>query len=141
MYKPLSLTGHSPSGVGAIRMVAGMRLLLASAALAVISLDPSEPDRFVYVTYATLVVYTLYSFALYLLVLRSGRDYQSIESWLPRVDGGWFLFLVALSSCTNSIFFFFFYFSILDASFGQGFRSGLLITITSSVLFAAIGYA
>jgi signal transduction histidine kinase len=123
------------------RMVAAMRLVLASSALLIIYLDPSEPDRFVPITYAALVLYTLYSAALYIIAMRQGRAAQSIERWWHWADVGWYQMLIALSSGTSSIFYFFFLFSILVASFRWGFRSGLLLAVVSSILFTIIGYA
>ena len=41
------------------RMIATMRLILASSALIIIYLDPSEPDRLVPVTYGALILYRL----------------------------------------------------------------------------------
>jgi signal transduction histidine kinase len=120
-------------------MVCFMRLALAVSALAIIYVDPSEPDRLVPVTYAALVVYALYSGALYLLAVRRGlRLSARVTQW---VDIGCYLLLVSLSSGTSSVFFFFFFFSILAASFRRGFGAGLRATVVSAVLFTAVGYA
>src|SRR5215208_6885214 len=88
------------------RMIAAMRLVLASSALLIIHLDPSEPDRYVPITYAALILYTLYSAALYIITMRQGRAAQSIERWSHWADVGWYLMLIALSSGTSSIFYF-----------------------------------
>lgn len=120
-------------------MVCRMRLVLALSALLIIYIDPSEPNRMVAVTYAALVLYSLYSGVLYLLSTRRA----GLLTWraLHWVDTGWYLLLVALSSGTSSIFFFFFFFSILVASFQRGFAEGLRVTIVSAVLFTVIGFA
>ena|SRR5438105_12745162 len=98
-----------------------MRLILALSALIIIYIDPSEPDRFVAVTY--LIVYTVYSAILFILSLRRHNSLQVRRAhW---IDIGCYLVLVALSSGTNSIFFFFFFFAILIASFRWGFKAGL----------------
>lgn len=123
------------------RMIAIMRLALASSALLIICLDPSEPDRLVRVTYTALVFYTFYSLLLLILTLRGGvhsRLFRRLAHW---VDIGWYLLLIALSSGTSSIFFYFFFFAILVASFRWGFREGALATLVSTVLFTIIGYA
>ena len=57
------------------------------------------------------------------------------------VDIGCFLFIVALSSGTNSVFFFFFFFAILVASFRRGFTAGLRVTLCSALLFTVVGLA
>ncbi len=120
-------------------MVAAMRLLLSLSALLVIYIDPSEPDRFVTVTYATLTLYSLYSAALY-YGASAGRARLPFGG-SPWVDVGWYLLLIALSSGTNSVFFFFFFFATLVASFRQGFRAGLGVAFVSAVSFTLVGYA
>jgi signal transduction histidine kinase len=122
-------------------MTGVMRLVLASSALLIIYLDPSEPDRFVALTYSTLVCYTLYSGIICGLTRRVSPSVEAIQPWLHWVDVAWYLVLIALSSGTSSIFFFFFFFSILVASFQQGFRSGFWVALVSSLLFTIIGYA
>jgi signal transduction histidine kinase len=121
------------------RMICLMRLILALSALLIIYIDPSEPDRFVAITYGALIIYSLYSALLYFLsVRRSPRLPNRIAHW---VDVGCFLILVALSSGTSSIFFFFFFFAILVASFNWGFTAGFRVTLVSALLFTIIGFA
>lgn len=123
------------------RMIGVMRLILASSALLIIYIDPSEPDRLVDVTYASLVLYVAFSAALYFLSLWQPGRFGRLSSWAPWMDVSWYTLLIALSSGTNSIFFFFFFFPILVSSFRQGFKSGLQITIASAVLFIIVGSA
>jgi signal transduction histidine kinase len=133
--------GHQSAGLESVddRMISLMRLILALSALLITYIDPSEPDRLVAVTYAALVVYSVYGAVLYYLSLRGApRLPLSISHW---IDVGCFLVLVALSSGTNSIFFFFFFFAILVASFRWGFNAGLRVTVISALLFMFIGYA
>jgi signal transduction histidine kinase len=121
------------------QMICLMRLILALSALLIIYIDPSEPDRFVAITYGALLIYSLYSAVLYYLsVRRSQRLPNSIAHW---VDVGCFLILVALSSGTSSIFFFFFFFAILVASFRWGFTAGFRVTLASALLFTLVGFA
>jgi hypothetical protein len=116
-----------------------MRLVLACSALAIIFIDPSEPDRLVYVTYSALCFYVLYSAVIYLLALRSVALVKSrLIHW---VDVACYLLLVSLSSGTGSIFFFFFFYAILLASFRWGFLEGLRVTVVSAILFTVLGYA
>jgi hypothetical protein len=119
-------------------MIAATRFVLASSALLITIIDPAEPDRYVMVTYATLALYTIYSGIFYTLTLRRHPLLPvTVAHW---VDVGWYVVLIGLSSGTNSIFFFFF-FAILVASFRLGFVSGLRVTLTSVVLFTAVGFA
>jgi signal transduction histidine kinase len=120
-------------------MICLVRLVLAASALLVIYIDPSEPNRLVGVTYAALVLYVLYSAALYAAAVRAGRQpFARRAHW---IDVGCYLALVSLSSGTSSIFFFFFFFPVLIASFGRGFAPGLRVAVASALLFTAVGYA
>ena len=47
-----------------------MRLILACSALVIIFIDPSEPDRLVFVTYSALFFYAAYSIFVYILAQR-----------------------------------------------------------------------
>ena len=137
MYSLVSLVDKSGGSSLESRMIAVIRLILASSALLIIFIDPSEPDRYVVLTYTILVLYTLYSAALYLFA----RYFEAIRRWVHWLDVGWFTGLIALSSGTNSLFFFGFPFAILMASFRWGFRPGLRVTIASALLFAIVGLA
>jgi signal transduction histidine kinase len=120
------------------RLVCLMRLVLSFSALAVIFVDPSEPDRFVAATYAALGLYLLYSAALYALnVLRGAPAWERAVPW---IDVACYLVLVSLSSGTGSIFFFFFLFAILVASFRRGFQAGLSVVVVSALSFTLVGY-
>ena len=123
------------------QMIEWMRLALAAAALLIIFVDPSEPDRFVALTYTLLVLYTVYSGALILLARWKSRLFPFIQAWSHWLDMGWYTVLIALSSGTNSLFFFGFFFSILTASFGRGYRSGMATTFASAIIFSTIGLA
>lgn len=122
------------------RMIGLMRLILASAALLIIYLDPAEPDRFVPATYTALAIYFGYSLVLYLTARFKKPKLKWRFAWAHWVDVLCYTILIALSSGTNSIFFSFFYFSILIASFRWGFRSGMRVTLVSTVLFCTVGY-
>ncbi len=120
------------------RMIGLMRFALACSALIIIYIDPSEPDRFVELTYASLCIYVLYSGASYLITVYHRPPVPNVvANW---IDVACFLVFVALSSGTNSIFFFCFFFPVLDASFRGGFGRGIIVAVVSSVLFTVIGY-
>lgn len=118
-------------------LVSLMRLTLALSSLAVIYIDPAEPDRFVELTYTTLVAYCVYSAVLYLL---TSRRYSFLSSpiiiW---IDVIWYSFLISLSSGSSSVFFFFYFFSILVAAFRHGFALGFTVAVVSVVSFTIIG--
>ena len=120
------------------RLVCLMRLVLSFSALAIIFVDPSEPNRLVAATYAALALYFLYSAALYLLTTLRGEPLW--ERGAPWIDVGCYLVLVSLSSGTSSVFFFFFFFAVLVASFRQGFKAGLSVVVVSALSFTLVGY-
>jgi signal transduction histidine kinase len=114
-----------------------MRLILALSALSIIYIDPSEPDRYVALTYGSLLLYSAYSAVLYYLSVKQRPLPTGITSW---IDVGCYLLLVALSSGTSSIFFYFFFFAILVSSFHKGFVMGVRVTLVSALLFTLIGF-
>lgn len=119
------------------RMIGLMRCVLAFSALIIISLDPVGPERFVTLTYTSLVFYCAYSTALLFIAHRTGllAPFRAAH-W---IDVCFYLYLVALTEATSSIFFYFFFFPILVASFSRGYREGLLVTATSTALFIIVG--
>ncbi len=115
-----------------------MRLLLSVSALLITLFDPTSPDRFVEITYLTLIGYCIYSLTIHLLLLRQNSFIPvAATHW---IDVGWYVVLVALSEGTNSIFFFFFFFAIFNAAFHGGFKTGLQVVIVSVLLFSFIGF-
>jgi signal transduction histidine kinase len=120
------------------RLVNLTRFVLALSALIIIYVDPSEPDRFVKITYTTLTLYTIYSATVYFLSRRRQSAFRAIP--LYWIDVAWYVVLISLSSGTNSLFFFFFFFAILVASFRSGYRAGVNVTVVSATLFVAVGY-
>jgi signal transduction histidine kinase len=120
-----------------LRLVSTARLILAATALVVIFIDPSEPDRYVRLTYSVLALYTLYSALIF--VLSISRNDLIPARYMHWFDMVWYLGLISLSSGTNSIFFNFFFFAILVASFGWGYTAGLQLTVVSAVLFTVVG--
>lgn len=125
------------------RMIALMRLILALSALLIVVLVPSEPDRHVGLTYATLCLYAVFSAVVYLLVLLrpASHPVRVLADWGHWLDVGWYTMLIALSSGTNSIFVVGYFFPVLVASFHSGFRSGIRVVICAVVLFVTVGYA
>ena len=110
-----------------------LRLLLSVTALAVILIDPSEPDRLVEITYITLVLYCIYS--LFLAVFDLTRRNSVLHNYGHWIDVVWYTLLISLSSGTVSIFFFFYLFSVLVAAFRWGFSSGIIVSIAAASLF------
>lgn len=118
-----------------------MRLTLAISGLLIIYIDPTEPSRFVALTYSTLSLYSVYSALLCASALRRGAIDRVVQPWAHWLDIAWYSVLITLTSGTNSIFFFGFFFSIMVASFRWGFLSGMRVTIISAFLFTGLGLA
>lgn len=120
------------------RLVAGMRVFLATVALVVIYIDPTEPARLVDLTYAALSAYLAYSTLLFAMNV---TGYMVISARLHHwIDVLFYVGLIGLTEGTNSIFFQFFYFAILVAAFRYGFREGIAVTIVSCALYVSVGY-
>ena len=119
-------------------LIAAIRLILAVSALVIVDYASipnfrSEESR------VALMIYIGYCAVLYLGAIRSARYRQSISKWAHWSDLGWFTLLLSLSGGMNSVFFFGYLFVILVASFGWGFRPGLIATILSACLFITGG--
>ena len=134
----LSLQNYSSYDAANAQLISKMRVVLAAATLFVIYIDPSEPQRFVALTYTILIAYTVY--AIFIFLSPNRNQELPILKYAYWMDIGWCLLLIATSGGTNSIFFFLFFFSILIASFRFGFREGLRVVIISAVLFTVVGY-
>jgi signal transduction histidine kinase len=122
-------------------MAAGIRLLLAITSLVATLIDPSEPSRFVAVTYGMLAVYSLHAALLYAIAVRRATLPVAVDYLLPWVDVAVYAVLIGLSGGSNSIYFVLFYFGILVASFQWGFGAGVAVTATSVLLFIVVSYA
>lgn len=133
------IASHSASGIETVdtRMLVGMRCVLAFTALVIIWIDPSEPKRWVELTYASLVLYCAYSAILALISYRSG--WPAPRRAFHWVDVLFYGYLVGLTEGTSSIFFYFFFFAIMVASFSRGFREGMAVTVASFAVFATVG--
>jgi signal transduction histidine kinase len=136
MYSQSSSTNEKrAAGLMDSHSVDATRLILAVSALLIVdytSVTHFDADA----TRVVLVVYIVYSAALYLLAARRIRLQQSV--WSYWLDIGWYTVLTALSGGTSSIFFFGFLFAILAVSFERGFRLGMLATIVSATLFILV---
>src|SRR4051812_9889722 len=107
--------------------IASLRLILATAALAIIVIDPTEPDRYAAATYLSLIAFTIYS----LLIHLRARPWINFPDHIVRrliwIDIAWSTILVSLSSGTSSVFYFFYMFEIIVASSRGGRKLGLAV--------------
>jgi signal transduction histidine kinase len=119
------------------RMLGLMRCVLAFSALAIIWIDPSEPQRLVALTYASLAAYCLYSTFIAFIAWRAG--WPAPGRFAHWADVFFYTFLIALTEGTNSIFFHFYVFAVLVAAHSRGFREGMAVTCVSVLLFTVVG--
>ncbi len=118
--------------------VALLRILLAFVALSVTIIDPTEPQRFVEITYGLLAAYVVYS--IFLFVIAKLERPPIPLRWTHWLDVTWLVVLTGLSNGPSSIFFFFFLFPIMVASFRWGFGEGMRVTGTCTILFVLAAY-
>jgi len=120
-----------------IRMVNAVRIVLAFSALAVVQVAYSEAGRLSLLVYASLLAYCAFSIIAYYVGTRGHAPVLTrINHW---VDVCSYAYLVAFTGGTSSVFFLYFLFPILVASFSVGYREGLLVTLSSAVLFTLVG--
>ena len=121
----------------AARMVNAIRIVLAFSALAVVHVAASEAERPSILIYASLIAYCAYSIVVYYVGTRGqAPGVARLNHW---ADVGFYVYLVALTGGSGSIFFLYFLFPILVASFFRGYREGLLVTLASAILFMLVG--
>lgn len=118
-------------------MLSLTRCVLALSALVIIWIDPTQPQRLVELTYVSVALFCAYSVLAALWFYRAGWPTPGRATIWGEVV--FYVYLIALTEGTSSIFFFFFVFSILAASFSRGFREGLLVTAASTALFVVVG--
>ena len=121
------------------RRLAALRVVLALSAL-VISLIPSEPDRYASLTYYSISAYIAYSIIVFAVSRREVNFRPSVLRGIVWTDLGWATLLISLSSGSSSLFFFFYLFAVIVASSRAGFRFGLWVALVSSVLCLLVGW-
>ena len=120
--------------------VAGLRLFLSICALAAISIDPPQGERFLSPPYLTLLIYTLYSASIYALARHRevfSRQQNTIFVWTDVVV---YSILISVSS-GSSLFFFFYLFSILVACSRLSARAGVTVMIASTAVFVSVAFS
>ena len=115
-------------------MVNGMRLLLSSATLLTLFIDPESAGKLSKITWLIFSAYTLHSLLLYVLaVLGLSLPEDILLYWL---DVAWYALSVFSNSSHNNLFFLFFFFAILTSSFQRGFEEGARVPLAPAELFA-----
>lgn len=112
---------------------------MALCGLVAMIIDEAELHGFILLTYATIILYSIYSATLYFLALR--QTFKSSERLTPWIDAAVYCVLIGLSGGASSIFFLLFFFAIIEVSFRWGAKTARRMTNVSALLFAAIGLA
>jgi signal transduction histidine kinase len=117
-----------------LRLIAGMRVVLATSALLIVLI---EPRGLATSTYVTLALYSLYGLLVYHLSVR--RNAVVAHKMIPWLDLLWYLPLIAFTTNSNSIFYYFCFFAIIVASFSWGLTDGLRLTLASAAIYTIVG--
>jgi signal transduction histidine kinase len=120
-----------------LRLIAGMRVVLATSALLVLLIESMEARVWSTPVHVTLALYSLYGLLVYHLSVR--RNPIVTHRVIPWLDLLWYLPLVILTSSTNGVFYYFFFFSIIVASFSRGLGEGLRLTLASAAMCTIVG--
>ncbi len=119
-----------------LRLIAGMRVVLATSALLVVLLKPIQDLRWAIPAYTVLILYSLYGLLVYHLSVR--RKAAVAHKVIPWLDLVWYLPLIFFTSHTTNLFSYFFFFAIIVASFSWGLTDGLRITLASAVTYTIV---
>ena len=119
------------------RVLVLARCVLAASALAFVLVDPSKFERMVWLTYASLGFYMLYTVFVAMVSYRSGWPVP--PRLLHWADAAFYAFLLSQADVAHSMFYLFFLYPIVVASFCWGLREGLLVTAMCCALFVTIG--
>ena len=120
-----------------LRLIAGMRVVLATSVLFVLLMEPIDPRGWAIPTYIALALYSLYGLLIYHLSVR--RNPVVANKVIPWLDLLWYLPLIFFTTRTDSNFYYFFFFSIIVASFSWGLTEGLRLTLASASVITLIG--
>lgn len=119
-------------GIDAL-LICRMRMLLASAVLLGLFIDPDLLYRARGYVWLIFAGYFIHSAVLYFCTrLERPFTFTRIVHWL---DVAWYGVIIASTGGIASVFFIFFFFAILTASFRWGAEEGAQITIASGALF------
>ena len=116
-----------------------LRLILAAAALLIIYIDPTDPNRYIALTYSSITGFTVYSLFIYLAARRRTNFPTPVMNRLIWIDIAWVTALISMSSGSSSVFYFFYMFEIIVACSRGGRKPGLLVTAASSILCVSVG--
>ncbi|MEK7993510.1 MAG: histidine kinase [Planctomycetota bacterium] len=116
------------------RMLVFVRCALALTAF-ITWIPVVQYGKWIAVTYASLMVYCVYSVIVALNAYR--RDWPTPGRAYHWIDVLFYGFMVEITAGSSSTFFYFFFFAIMIASLSRGLREGVAITLISVAIFVA----
>jgi signal transduction histidine kinase len=122
---------------GQERLRSVLRVAIAVSALLIYFGDASEHPARRPLAQAVLFVFLGYAVLMYLVAVRRERYVSAAVA--PWIDLTWVTLLIGVSEGTSSIFYPLYLFPILYASFGGGFRRGMVVVLAAVASFAVVG--
>src|SRR5581483_1264663 len=117
------------------KIIAFCRVLLASATLAVIIVDPKQPSFRADLAYLILVAYVVYSAGLFVLVRGEYLRQEQLGWYSLAIDIPWISLISLFTEGSTSPFFLLHVFVISSVSVRWGFRGTMLVTLVLVVLY------
>jgi len=136
----IEVDAGAAADVADTRMIARMRLVLATSAFLALFVDHPAQDDLDLGTRAITICYFSYSLVVCALTefFRFPWQQTKLFHWL---DVFWYGLFLAPASGIHGFYFLFFFLAILTSSFRWGFEEGARVTVASFVLFAISGIA
>jgi signal transduction histidine kinase len=121
---------HSEDSVRVEESLAVARVFIVVAALIAVYIDPTEPSRFVAVSYAFLIINLVYSLGLLVYVRSLGDVSAKLQTSIHWIDVFWASLLSFFSQGPGSVFFVFFILALVSAAYRWYFRE-TIVTISA----------
>lgn len=119
------------------RVLATGRAVLAICSLVAISIDPSQPARYVVVAYSLFALYAVHSLILVAWLRDAKRLTVGALRWIHGADVVWPVLITLFTEGSSSPFFLFFVFVVIAAAYRWGFRETLATAAVTVVLLLA----
>jgi hypothetical protein len=130
---------QSPQQSRIERLIAITRVVMASAALLAIWLDPSQPARYAQIAYASLTCYLVYALALALLAWQAVVSWRRLQLITHVLDLAFFSLLIYLTEGRDPPFFVYFVFSLVCATLRWRWQETLWTAVAALTMFIGIG--
>jgi len=120
------------------KIIAFCRVLLATATLAVVIVDPKQPSFRADLAYVVLNGYVAYSVVLFLLVRAELLRQERLGWYSCAIDVAWISLISPFTEGGTSPFFLLHVFVISSVSVRWGFRATMLVTIVLALLYPSV---